>query len=437
MQLAIDGRMLHRTMSGTERYMRELIKRVSKLDAAHDSVFVTVGPDYTVKGEFENAHLIGKITADQNIDVYHRTFQVQNYGEILDLLIPKRSIITVLDLIGCKFVDHYADKKLFDEYCDLMRYALTFTDRIIAISEHGKKDMIETFFIPEDKIEVIPLGVDTHKFRKINDREVGNFKKRSNLPNKYILFVGSDYPHKNLASLLKAFSNLTKAGRLKDYRLVVAGNDYYLRGNGFLRPELKELGDKVKNIGYVDDALLPLLYNGADMFVYPSLYEGFGFPVLEAFACGTPVVCSNATSLPEVVGDAALLVDASKPDEISRAVAEIVNDDGLRHALIEKGRKRAELFPWELCAQKTHDLYRETLARPEYFKNKNSRELKEFLSSLASGSKTPGVRQIAKLVFKKPLGVIRKSRGGRVFLRKANRVFAGFNKSGKGFTDVR
>jgi glycosyltransferase involved in cell wall biosynthesis len=197
-------------------------------------------------------------------------------------------------------------------------------------------------------------------FRRVEDKEaLSAVKVKYNLPDDYILFVGTLEPRKNLMTLLEAYRIF--AGQSKNRAqtaLVVAGM------KGWLYEEtMRRLGEMPREmsprlIGYVEEMDLPALYSAARMAVVPSLYEGFGLPCLEAMACGTPLVCSNAASLPEVVGDAALLVSPENPEEMAVAMAELAENPEVGEELADRGRRRAAQFTWERCAEETYRVYK-------------------------------------------------------------------------------
>jgi alpha-1,3-rhamnosyl/mannosyltransferase len=229
---------------------------------------------------------------------------------------------------------------------------LSKVDVIITISEFSKKEIVSLTEVNPDKVFVTPLGVDP-SFSPGGDRIKG-------LPDQYILYVGNLEPRKNLPTLLTAFQSLPR--HLKErHSLVIAGAKGWL-SNG-LRKVLHSFENDNNSIltGYVPQSHLPDLYRGASLFVYPSFYEGFGLPVIEAMACGVPVVASNTTSLPEVVGDGGILVNPYHPDELKEAMLKLLEDPGSRKEMAEKGLERAKLFSWEKCAHGTFAVYQKVL----------------------------------------------------------------------------
>ncbi len=225
-------------------------------------------------------------------------------------------------------------------------------DLIMCISENTKKDVMNILGIPENKIWVTYMGV-SEEFKYYRDKSImNNFRQRSGLPERFILFVGTMEPRKNLIRLIEAYYLLLSHYNIKEPLVIVGGKGWK---NDFLYQRIKELKieDKLIITGYVSDEDLPLYYNAATVFAYPSLYEGFGIPVIEAMACGVPVVTSNVSSLPEVAGDAAVLVNPEEPEEIAAAIYRIMIDEDLYESLREKGFKQASKFTWEACAKKT------------------------------------------------------------------------------------
>lgn len=232
---------------------------------------------------------------------------------------------------------------------------------IITVSHHSKRDIVRYLRVHPERVTVVPHGVDAH-YRPMNPAHVRAVLERNGIDGPYILYVSAVEPRKkrkNLPRLLEAFAQLRQWS--KRWRLVIVGavrKDYR---PVFDTVERLELTPHVQFTGFADEAELPALYGGADLFVLPSLYEGFGLPVLEAMACGTPVVTSNVSSLPEVAGDAALLVDPYDVDELADAMRRILADRDLAMELRCKGLARAETFSWERTARETIAVYERVL----------------------------------------------------------------------------
>ncbi len=230
-------------------------------------------------------------------------------------------------------------------------------DKIIAVSESTKQDLVDLYGVAEEKIKVIYSGVG-EEFKKFS---IFNFqfsivKQKYNLPDKFILYFGTIEPRKNIVGLIKAFELLKENKKFNDFYLVIAGAKGWSYKNIFRAAKESKYASRIIFTDFVDPQDKVYLYNLASLFVYPSFFEGFGFPPLEAMACGIPVITSNNSSLPEVVGDAALMVDPFDVDELGWAMEEILTDEDLRQELIARGLERVKLFPWDKCAEETLSL---------------------------------------------------------------------------------
>jgi len=242
---------------------------------------------------------------------------------------------------------------------------------ILTLSRQSSADLQRCLAIPARKITVIPLAAETH-FRPIPLAQRHPILERHGLEPPYILYVGSVEPRKNLLRLLQAYQRLRQWSTR--WRLVIVGARNYWKSSPIARAvQDSGLQGCVHFTGYIPDEDLPALYSAADLFAFPSLYEGFGLPVLEAMACGTPVVTSNSSSLPEVVGDAALLVDPYDVEALAEAMRQILADPQLAEDLRQRGLQRASEFSWERTAQSTVAVYRQALGRaPEVSEKKGS-----------------------------------------------------------------
>jgi glycosyltransferase involved in cell wall biosynthesis len=230
--------------------------------------------------------------------------------------------------------------------------------RLIAVSEHTAREAADLLSVSRDKIDVVYHGVDS-AFRPLPTNQVETFRERQELPRQFVLFVGTLEPRKNLTRLLEAFSQVYDG----QTRLVLAGGKGWLYDDLFARVEELNLSAAVLFPGYVRSEDLPLWYNAATALAYPSLYEGFGMPVTEAQACGTPVLTSDTSSLPEAAGGAALLVDPHSVEEIAAGLIRILGDQTLRNDLRERGLAHARRFSWSRTAEQTIEVYRRALGR--------------------------------------------------------------------------
>ena len=297
----------------------------------------------------------GGVANRTNLPLYHATEHL-----LPRLRLP--TVLTVHDLIFERFPQHHTLRnRLF------LRTAMPIfvrnANHIIAVSEHTRQDLLELYGAPAEKIRVIAEGIDP-EFAPAAAASVAKVREQYSPQRPYLLMVGTLDPRKNHLAAMKALARLKAHGF--PHKLVVAG------GKGWLFEPIQEqvsalgLTDDVTFAGYVPGEELPALYSGADCVLNPSVYEGFGFSVLEAMACGVPVVSSNASSLPEVAGDAALLVDPHDVDGLAAAIENIVASEALSVSLRSAGLARAAQFSWSKCAAETAELYHETAQKFRY-----------------------------------------------------------------------
>ena len=293
-----------------------------------------------------------RVLREAQADLYHSPYYLMPYFPGVPAL------LTVYDLIPLVLPEQNSARArlLFRWTCGR---ALRTARHVIAISEATRRDYMAHFHLSPDGIEVIPLASDP-RFRPQAPDAMAAVRDRYGLPERFVLYVGSNKPHKNLVGLVEAWGILRgrDRGEGAGLQLVVAGpwDDRYAAPRR--RAEALGLRDAIRWLGPALDADLPALYAAATLFVFPSLYEGFGLPVLEAMACATAVVCSDRSSLPEVAGDAALLIDPHDRVRLAATIEKALGDDDLRQGMRERGLERASQFTWEQTAQRTLDAYR-------------------------------------------------------------------------------
>lgn len=269
------------------------------------------------------------------------------------------TVLTVHDLIFERHPEHHTRRNVWFLKVG-MRLFTQAADAIIAVSDHTRRDLIDLYATPADKIHVVYEGVDP-RFRPASEAEIARIRTRYRIACPYLLMVGTLEPRKNHAAAIQALARLKAEGH--PHKLIIVGGSGWLFEPIYRLVANLNLQDDVVFTGYVPAADLPPLYSGAACVVLPSLYEGFGFPVLEAMACAAPVVCSNVSSLPEVTGDAALLVPPTDVDALVAALRLVLSQPALAAALRCRGPLQAARFRWERCAAETLAVYR-TLVTP-------------------------------------------------------------------------
>lgn len=292
--------------------------------------------------------LISAYLAKEGLDVFHSPISS------LPLTYPKKEIITVHDLAIYKnpawFPSQIFSTKL------LVPQSLRKANKIIAVSESTKRDLKNIFNVAAKKVKVIHEGVVVQKF-KMRSKKIDSLKKFMLWP-KFILFIGTLEPRKNVVALIRAYKKLIERNlEFKNYQLILAGNKGHKSSEVFDSIKAQKVGKQVKYIGYVTHNQKIELLKRAVCFVFPSSYEGFGLPVLEAMALGTPVITTNVSSLPEVAGKAALLIDPDKEQDITKALKRLLGDKQLQSRLKRAGLARAKEFSWEECAKETIEVY--------------------------------------------------------------------------------
>lgn len=384
MKIAIEGQRLFRKKKhGMDMVALELINELQKLD--HDNeyvVFVKPDEDMDTLKETENFKIVQlsggpyptweqfalpKAAKKYGCDILHCTSNTAPVNPGMPLVVTLHDIIYLEGISIFKKGGTWYQKfgNMYRRY--VVPAVVKKSDKIITVSKFERNRINEFFGFPEsdDRLVAVYNGVSEH-FAPVKDKnELKRVKEKYKLPDNFFFFLGNTDPKKNTPGTLKAFSNYVKQ----------TGEDVYLVMLDYEHQELtkilSDIGDpdlinRIVLTGYVINTDLPSIYNLCSVFVYPSLRESFGIPMLEAMRCGTPVITSNTSSMPEVSGNAAYIIDPFKPDEITNAMIEIVNNQDLRKELVEKGLKQAEKFSWANMAKEVLELYQTV-----YNKHKN------------------------------------------------------------------
>lgn len=369
MIIGVDAsRAFVKNKTGTENYSYQILKNLSKIDTENIyKVYVRPGTKINLSQWPDNFRFIF-------INLSRLWTQVglalHTFTDNLDLLfVPAhtmplirkpglKTIMTVHDL-GAEYLPsmHQLKQRLYLSF--ITNFQLRTATKIIAVSKSTKNDLMNKAYIPPEKIEVIYEGVDQYYFKPVNKAILDNTLNKFDLkPKRYFLFVGTIQPRKNIGLLIKSYAKLIKKLNFKGPDLVLAGSKGWLSDRLYKLPDQLKLGSKkVKFIGWVSDSDLPSLYSGALAFVYPSLYEGFGLPILEAMSCGCPVLASNSASIPEITGNAAILSDPNDDSQLASNMEKILKNDKLKDSLIRLGFKQIKKFNWEISAEQTLKIF--------------------------------------------------------------------------------
>ena len=365
MRIGIDARLVYYSRAGIGQYILRLVEAMAHLDAVaeefvllqsrKDRTQIVAQPSFSRRSVWTPSH--------HRLEQFLLPFELQ--GARLDLLhspdfIPPfrrnfQSVITIHDLAFLLYPHFLTNESA--RYYGQIDQAVRRTDHIIAVSESTRRDTINLLGVAEEKITVIYEAANPI-YRQLDVEQARRFVSETyKIEEDYILFVSTIEPRKNLPALLHAFSKLRDAYKRPE-KLVLAGRRGWLSEEVFDTIDRLNLSDDVLLLGRVPSEHLVYLYNAARALVHPSFYEGFGLPPLEAMNCGIPTIVSNVSALPEVVGDASILIDPNDVDELMVAMWRVLSDEDLRKDLIAKGLKRAQMFSWERSAKETLEVYR-------------------------------------------------------------------------------
>jgi glycosyltransferase involved in cell wall biosynthesis len=371
LRIAIDAHSVGTKLGGNESYASNLIEALAQIDSLNQySLYVTTReayerfhqrwPNFTVKETLPHTPLIRIpliLSAELRkhpVDVLHVQFTAPPFC-------PCPVIVSIHDL-SFEHLPHTFNRRSRTQLRLTVRHSAKRAARILSLSEHTRRDIMDTYGIEAARVSSIPLAAPAYLVRVEDDRELQRVRHSYGIGNYYILSVGSIQPRKNLARLIRAYASLRVKYPARELpKLVLVGKRAWLYDDTLRALEETSLGSSVILTGYVPESDLSALYSGALCFVYPSYFEGFGLPPLEAMKCGTPVIVGNTTSLPEVVGDAALSVDPFDVEALAAAIERLINDSALRSQLSVKGQARARMFDWCETARRTLAVYEQVV----------------------------------------------------------------------------
>jgi glycosyltransferase involved in cell wall biosynthesis len=368
-RIAIDARKLRDYGIGT--YIRNLLRHLARIDNKTEYVVLCLEADRAFAAELgENFRAVHEGSRSYSVreqfavpldlrreraDLFHAPHYV------LPPLTPCRSVVTIHDCIHLRFPQYLPSRLGYAYARSSLWVAAHRSARILTVSEASKRDILRYFRVPESKVTVIYNAIDERFNEEPPADEVMRVKERYQLNDPFILYAGNIKPHKNLERLIEAF-HIIRRGELEYVKLLIIGDEISKYATLRRTVHRYKLHKHVRFFGFVPDATLAILYRLARVFVFPSLYEGFGLPPLEAMASGTPVITSNVSSLPEVVGDAAMLIDPYEPDAIAGAMRRVMLDDRLRDDMRERGLARVREFSWDRSVRRVREIYDEVIA---------------------------------------------------------------------------
>lgn len=367
MRIAIDAHSVGTGLGGNESYATNLIEALAEIDSVNDyTLYVTRDeavarfrgrwPNFKVRSTLPHTPLIRiplTLSAELRrhpVDVLHVQFTSPPFA-------PCPVVVSIHDL-SFEHLPETFNRRSRAQLRFTVRRSARKAARVLALSEHTRHDIISTYKIAPNLVTAIPIAAPTHFCPVDDETELQRVRQTYGINGEYILSVGSIQPRKNLSRLLSAYEGLRRSrpkGTLP--QLVLVGKRAWLYRETL--KAIEEFGAGVIVTGYVPEADLPALYSGALCFVYPSFFEGFGLPPLEAMKCGTPVVTGDRTSLPEVVGDAGVLVNPFDTEAIASAISSLIDDSSLRSRLRIKSLNRARIFDWSETAKRTLEVYKQ------------------------------------------------------------------------------
>lgn len=368
-RIGIDAHMVGARETGNETYVLNLLQSLPQVDADRRFEYkvITLDPNEALKRldnrtDFEfvqvkPAQSLIRIPISMPLLAIRDRLALLHSTYVVPPFCPCPTVVTVHD-ITFQLYPQYFRARVRLILSLLVPFSMRRADMVITVSNSAKQDIVTRYNIPEEKIVVTHEAAAPH-FRVLQDRNsLAEVKARYGIDKDFFLAVGNLQPRKNIRRLVEAYGHLPASVRSR-YQLVIVGQALWKHSDVYEAVAERHMQPNVTFTGYVPDEDLVLLYNAATLFVYPSLYEGFGLPVLEAMASGTPVVTSCVSSLPEVAGEAAILVNPTDVNEIMSAMTAVVSNPDLARRLSEHGLRRAASFSWEQTARETLEVYKE------------------------------------------------------------------------------
>ena len=367
MKIGFDGRFIRNGQTGNGVFTQLLLENLACLDDENEyTVYLLENNPFIKKDNFRlkrmpfyhaNSHIRFLLTFPLElflnpVDIFHAVYTVP-------LRTSGRVVLSLVEFSWLINPEEFPSSRLFTSQIRLMtRHSIRRADRIITPTQFGRNQLLKYFDLPQEKVDVIPFGFNESFLELRDPAEIDRVKKKHSITGDYLLSVGDLHPRKNLKRLIQAFNWLKETYKIP-HKLVLVGKELWQAGEIYQAASSCSSRDSIIFTGYVSLEELRALYQGATLFAFPSLYEGFGLPVHEAMASCLPVVVSNRGALPEVVGDAALIVDPLNVEEIGSAMFRVLDSQTTREDLIKNGLKQIKGFSWGQSCRKLLSLYRD------------------------------------------------------------------------------
>ncbi len=366
--IAIDARKIRDYGIGT--YIRNLVRELSEIDRLNRYLLLTGAkgrealrdlPDnFRVVTERSPVYSLREMAtvswqlSKLKVDLFHATHYV------LPAVVPCKAVVTIHDIIHLLYPEFLPNRLAFTYAMWMIRRSLQRGDRIVTVSHNTRQDLMSYFQVGGQKIDVIYNGIEASFRQPLADDDLRRWMQSLGLERPYILFVGNPKPHKNLDSIVKAYAKALQRQSFP-HHLVCVGDRSGIESKVRQRADQLGISDRILLLGHVAQEALPAIYQGAALFLYPTLYEGFGLPVIEAMASGVPVITSNTSSLKEIAAGYADLVSPLDIDAMAQMILHCITDEGHAATLSKLGRQRALDFDWRRTAEDTLAIYRQTL----------------------------------------------------------------------------
>lgn len=359
MKIAIDIQTTLGQPTGFGFYVSNLVENLKKVDGKHEYFLARPQSevDFSTPQRFVwDQFRFPGIASRASCDLLHQPCFSAPF------IFGGAVVVTIHDIISILFPQNipFASRMFYSKW---MPFSYSKARQIISISESTKRDIVRVLKIPSRNITVIHNGYDARLESRVSSSELARVAKKYNLPRDYLLHIGTLEPRKNLGFLIDAFHEVIKDKKNSNLNLVITGKKGWYYNGLFEKVEKFDLGDRVVFTGYIDEADKKAIYQGARIFTFPSLYEGFGLPPLEAMASGIPVISSNTSSMPEVLGDAGILISPKNKSAWVEAITKVNNNEKFYNEMKKKNEEQIQKFDWGVTARRTVEVYEKAMVK--------------------------------------------------------------------------